>query len=416
MSAALDPARARGGGPTVLWICSNETHVRTFVPVARLLALQGVDNRFAALDAWYGGRSKAVGWDLGVDVTLLSPHRPTGGTSFYRRFALAIWREVLAARPVVNRLVDNHPGAVVVAGNDFGLLEKLVLHTARSLRHRIVLVQDGRLAEARPRQPTRASAFYQSVKQLVSPLIRRAGFPYLAASEYGEFGADVVCATGPESATLLAARAARARRASRVIVTGQPRYDALIPLLDRGLPDTPTVTLFTTPFAVDGLGKVAQERQEQLVGRLGELLSMRGVKFVVKLHPRDEPAAYIRLIGAAAIASGTAAEAIASSTALVVGISSVIEEAALLRRPIVVPGLFVHGRRFENRLPDPVIYPRYESAEEMADALLRLTDRAGLHVAAEQAAAIADGIAFDPAQTAAARVADAVRSALRAAQ
>ncbi|HEY3523247.1 MAG TPA: hypothetical protein VGK63_06060 [Candidatus Limnocylindrales bacterium] len=400
---------ARSPGIDVLMLCSNATHVTMFAPVLAALESRGLTAELLSLDAYYGQGAVERALELGLPVRTL---RRRGGSltgGFYDRKTIYVWRDVIAARrPVIEALAD--PPTTVVAGNDFGLVEKLVLAQARSQSVGTVLVQDGRLSPAREGPASAGSWARWTVKRGISAALEQIGLGGLASSRYGEWGADVVCAAGHAGASLLRSRARS--RTSRVVVTGQPRYDALLPLMPQrhawDAAKRSIVSMFTTPFAADRLGTTEQENQEALAAELATAVRAAGHRFVVKPHPRESRARYAQLLGPGDVSGASANELLALSTVAIVGISSVVEEAGLLGVPVVVPGVVVHGQRFDRRLPDPRTYPRFESAEEVA-RLLEPSARSELRRLTEtQSRQVGLEIAFDPISPAAEAVANAI--------
>jgi hypothetical protein len=406
------PSYKVGGvsGRHVLLVCSNDTHVRMFAPVVTALARRKASTTMVTLDAFYGQGANRAADELGLAATTLQrPGGPLTGRHFYRRRTTAIWRDVLASKKGVDRILDEAGPDALVVGNDFGLIEKLFLERASRLPAKTILVQDGKLAAHRPRERSIESSLLRGAKRVFSPLLSAAGLRYLAASEYGEWGADTMCATGERGYQLLRARAGAG---SEVITTGQPRYDALgtlIPLAQSRAREGSVVTMLTTPFSMSGLGDEPQRRQDELVVQLEQELTATNRVLWVKPHPRESEERYRRLCRrpATRIQTGDAGETLARSDAAVIGISTVIEEAGLLGCPVVVPGSLVHGSRFAEHLPDPATYPRFESAQEAVETLDRVFN-AQLPLAEQQSAQVRHQVQFDLGRPAADAVANAL--------
>ncbi|MGH2428166.1 MAG: hypothetical protein ACRDGV_04660, partial [Candidatus Limnocylindria bacterium] len=358
-------------------------------------------------DPFYAQEVESVAFELGLQVVVPAWTTRHGG-SFYARSAAAVWRDVLSARPPVDDALRQTSADRLVVGNDWGLIEKLVLH--RSVFHGIqrrILVQDGRLTDVELRASTVSQRAVQLAKRGISPFLRRAQLPYLGASRYGESGVEVICATGPKSADLLGRRSAGR---SRVLVTGQPRYDRLRSFLrDRAADRLRSVVAFTTPFEAAGLGSAPQIRQHEAISSIASLLAARDIRLTVKPHPREEPERYARLVGADHVTIGDPAAVMAGADLAIIGISTLIEEAGLLGCPVIVPGALIHGAAFDAALPDQAIYPRFDDPAG-ADALLTgLNDAsARADLASRQAAVIIDDVAFSQERPAAALVADAI--------
>jgi hypothetical protein len=405
----------RAAGP-VLMVASNATHAQTFLPVAPALERYGATVAFLTLDRFYSG---------GAESTLASARRewvplraPQLAPGFYRQGTMAVWKTVARARASIRDALADTAPAVVVVGNDSGLLEKVVLREASRKGARTVLVQDGRLASSTPRAPGVRAGLRAIVKNAASPVLRCIGLEYLAASQYGEGGVDLLCASGPHGAALLKSRAPR----TRVVICGQPRYDRLHRIAAAQASATTwhvesnpalSVAYFTTPFGADGLGDESQLAQERLVLDLARVLASGRDRLLVKPHPRDKTHAYASVLPPDALReSDDPADLLARVDVAILGISSLIEEAGLLGCPVVVPGSFMHFGNVAMRLPDPTVYPRFEGLREaltLLDALRSRNARGTL--AARQEARVREEVLFDAAHPAAEAVAQAILGA-----
>lgn len=354
----------------IVLVGSNDTHVRMFAPVIDALSAGGTDAVLLALDAHYGQGAAAAARAAGLrPVELSRAGGPLPGGAFYRRAAPAVWLDVLRARPVMRATLTAIGPDVVVVGNDRGLLEKLALAEGRRVGARTVLVQDGRLAP-RPEPASLLERLRRSARAAVSRCLRVVGYGFLGASEYGGSGVDVICASGRAGASILEARAA-AR--SRVIVTGQPRYDRVPgpgPVAARPW----DAVMFTTPFAHAGLGRTYQARQLAVAAAMGRWAAAQERRIAVKPHPREDPGEYVRAIGASNVLDGAPRDLLAQAAVAIVGMSTLIEEAAMLECPVVVPGSVIHGREFDDVLPPDPVYPRCNTLEELESWVDRLRE------------------------------------------
>jgi hypothetical protein len=364
-----------------------------------------VGSTVLTLDRWYGYGAWQAGQSERVPLLETSAPPPIS-RPFYRRGTLDIWRDVVAARRPLAADLDQSSAATLVVGNDSGLLEKLALDLARRNGWTRFLIQDGRLVE-RPASRGGRNRLRAVAKRLASGLIQRLGYPYLAASAYGSGDLNGVCASGPAPARLLASRA---RSGVVVHVTGQPRYDGLQPE-DLTVSDTfRPVALFTSPFALDGYGSAAQAAQLALAVGLAAALRATGVALVVKPHPRESAPAYATVVAAGGqMADSDAAGLLRRCSVAIIGLSTLIEEAAILHRPVIVPGAFIHQGRLLDLLPDASVYPRFESAADALAMIERITAAAADgHPLSEQESAVQQQVTFDPAKPAAERVAAVV--------
>jgi hypothetical protein len=269
----------------------------------------------------------------------------------------------------------------MVLGNFFGLLEKLFRARARGRGVRSVLVQDGRLGK-RPDDVGRRRLL-RLAKSSLSPFLRAMGLGYLAASEYGEGGSDVICAADVPSAQLLRARASPG---TTVVVSGQPRYDRLrdvVPAPDDRRLAGRSVVMFTTPFHADRLGDDEQAAQEAFAAALAGLVRDRGGELVIRPHPRESADGY-RSIPYVAVSDEAPFSLLRKAWIAVIGISTVVEEAVLLGVPVIVPGVAVHSRRFEHRLPDPRWFPRVDTMARARALLAELAEASAWSAVAER--------------------------------
>jgi hypothetical protein len=390
-----------------LLVCSNDIHVAMFGPVVGELAALGVPAILLSLDSWYGQDATAAAAKLGARIVELPRDRPLEAGRFYRRPTPVIWLDVLRARRPVRTLLDQVQPTVVVVGNDRGLLEKLILARARERDATTVLVQDGHLvAQATPDAQV-LRRIWRRARRWASAVVRRVGSATFAATAYGTWGCDLVCASGPEGAEALLARGVPKER---LIITGQPRYDRAI--AEASQPPGRGAVWFTTPFEAQNLGDEPQRRQEQFVEETAVALEAAGIPFAVKPHPREDPRRYDHPVQAlSGRGSGaTPAEALADAELAIIGISSVTDEAVLAGVPVVVPGARIHGRAFERLLPDAAAFPRVETGQDIRQLIEDLRagriDRA--EILARQAGAVSRRLSVDADAPAARRVALAI--------
>ncbi len=386
----------------VVLVCSNAIHASMFMPVARSLDSHPIPVSFLALDLHYrGGADDRLSGLRGQDVAQMP--RLTGPLrgSFYARSTLSIWRDVMAVRTWTRRYLADRAPKVVVVGNDYGLLEKLVLTEALRSGAATVLVQDGVLGErSRPNPDGLRQRAVRGARQALSPLVRRAGYPFLAASDYGRFGATIVCASGDSGRRYFLSVGVEGRT---VLITGQPRYDYLLGFRSGASRSNRSVEVayFSTPFALQGLGSEPQHLQEAMISQLRVALGRVGRQLTVRRHPQEGPPSD----------PSEPAEILRDVNVAIIGISSVLEEAVLAGVPVIVPGAVVHGSRFEAFLPPRPAFPRFESADEAVDLIEQLEDRGYRgHVLEAQASHMSRELFVDRTCGAAPRVASAILS------
>lgn len=354
----------------VLFVCSNDTHVRTFSPVVELLRARGSRISIVSLDNYYsqGATAQARGCGLVAD------HVGRGvaiarTSSFYRRSPMRIVSDVIRLRPVIRAFLRAHPIDVVVVGNDRGIIERAWLTEAHNGGCKTVLIQDGLLSRRSSRAGMRGVFTYR-LKRAIGMLMALVGASAYGPALYGASGATYICASGPESAELLLERATSR---SRVVVTGQPRYDGLIPGDFRTTPLFKRLVVFTTPFAHAGLGEEAQRLQLEMVEGLCRRAVESGWSVLVKPHPRENADCYRALLGPECVTADSPSLLLRAAMAAVVGISTVVEEAAILGCPVIVPGS-PRNPAIESLLPEASVYPRFANVDDVQTYLSLLAD------------------------------------------
>lgn len=364
---------------SALFVCSTDIHVRMFAPVARVLDRKGWRSRFVSLDPLYHQAASAAAEALGLPILGVGPGRPVG-KPFHRRFPIAVWWDLLRSRQPISAFLAHETPDAIVVGNDSGLIERAWLGAARQRTvQRSVLVQDGRIGpRVIPRG--RGAAFMVRSRLTASRLLSSLGLEHLVTSDYGAGGTDVICASGPVSASLLRMRS---RGRSEVRITGQPRYDGLYSTHESMLAvAVGPVVFFTTPYQQAGFGPKAQESQERLVASVAEALEMVGIHFLVKPHPRESAGRYRTLVGDAHVTSDPPQSLLRIARAAIVGFSTVIEEAAIVGCPVLVPS----SGAVEEAAPTLAsahAYPRFRTVAEAVEIC------AGLGSVAASAAAVA---------------------------
>lgn len=393
-------------------VCSTDIHVAMFVPVARELSRLGLEPVLVSLDAYYGQRATSAAAQRGASIIELDgPRLPSSG-SFYQRPAPGIWLDTARARGRVAALLDERRPSVVVVGNDRGLIEKVILGRAHRLGATTVLVQDGHVGRRRTPEIQTRRRMWRWWRRSVSQILRLLGATAFAATDYGSWGCDLVCASGSEGAEALIARGVPE---GRLIVTGQPRYDDVIALADRRA--RRGVVWFTTPFASQNLSEAAQQRQIDFVVEVAASLAAAGVQLTVKPHPREDAGRYDRAVMALSVSQATASpgDVLADASLAVIGMSSVTDEAVLAGVPVAVPGRRIHNLAFEPLLPDPTAFPRVECGEDVVALVEGLRtgriDRGEL--LDRQRAVVQNRVSIDAEQPAATRVAVAIAGATR---
>jgi CDP-glycerol glycerophosphotransferase (TagB/SpsB family) len=150
-----------------------------------------------------------------------------------------------------------------------------------------------------------------------------------------------------------------------------------------------------------------QAAQVAAVASLHAALTREGFRVVVKPHPRESPEQYA--FARPEVAGGDPADILAVADVAVAGASTVIEEAAILGCPVLVLGSIVHPPAFRSLLPDPSVFPRFDTVAEGVHLIQRQSDPAHRRRLLEaQHSVILAEVSFSPGVSAAANVADAI--------
>jgi hypothetical protein len=314
MAPAMRALRARGVGVRAVSLAELRGLETRPIPVDGIAPRRAIPARIR--------RSPSVGASFGVDGT--------GAAGRLRRVAqAAVWAALAPRLAHLLRGADR-----LVVPNDAAYpYDRLVRRLARG--RRLVLVQEG----------------------IRFPLPGDRG-----DDAYGAGGADAICAWGEASAAYFRARGAPA---GSIRVTGTPRFDALdvarwreagVALRARlGLAASPLVFL-SNPVDDQGFctprDKLALFRG--FLDRAAPALAAADVPVVVKLHPREDAAAF-RAAAAASAAAGRARivegeplhAILGAARAAVVLASTVGLEALLFGLPLGVLELPGHGHVFD---------------------------------------------------------------------
>ena len=285
----------------VVFVCSNQTHVRMFTPVARCLlqtpetaetsGVSSVPIHWVALDRYYRHEAERAlrenGW---TDCTLLS--RPRGASDTpWEGGALARVRVFRQGNEAVRAfLQDSRPGAVVL-GNDIGVLERLFIQRGRALGIPTLLVQDGVIALHE--EPHRSPALHQRLSRTVATWL---GCRMADPRPYGQNGAHRIAVMGDAVARWLSSQGVPANRTT---VTGQPRDDFLHALRQSaaqplglealGLPEGQKIILFSSqPYLRYNTCSETTARQIWRTVIDGVKALGDGHHLVAKLHPAED--------------------------------------------------------------------------------------------------------------------------------
>ena len=331
----------------VLFVCSNQNHVRIFTPVARILERGGANGlaiRWLTLDPYYHHGAEETLRDHGWQERISLP-RPPGDTGTpWEGNALTRMRILRHGRTAVLWSLDTARPSVVALGNDLGVLERLFLVEARRRAIPSLLVQDGVIALEPP-----SGASVADHRRLVRALLTALGLRLPDARPYGLNGADQIAVMGEAFARHLIAYGVPEER---IAITGQPRYDDLHALkrgtatpkpLSVPLPAGHKIILFTSqPYVRDQMCSVGEARRiwQTVINGVKEL--GEGHHLVAKLHPAEDVAWTRRWLAdvLAADCTLTRDDDVLSlafrADALVTVISTTALEALYLEKPVIL--------------------------------------------------------------------------------
>lgn len=278
---------------SALFVCSNQTHVRMFSPVARVLEEQSPGRiivRWLSLDPYYRhGVEEALrehGWQEHISIP-----RPPGDTGLpWQGGPLTRMRILLQGRQAVRRVLRGTRPSLIVLGNDIGLLERLLIREGQILRIPSLLVQEGVLALHEV-----PFASFSLLRRAIHKSMVAMGLRLPDPRPCGLNGADYVAAMGEAMAEWLVAHGLSRQQVS---VTGQPRYDYLYALkkgtatpslLSMPLPDAHKIIVFASqPYVRYGMCSVAEARQiwHTVINGVKEL--GEGHHLIAKLHPAED--------------------------------------------------------------------------------------------------------------------------------
>jgi len=206
---------------TVLFVCSNQNHVRIFTPVARLLIQrEGISAGWVALDPYYRHDAEAALRENSWTDFLPLPRPPGASGTPWEGGPWARVQVLLQGRKAVRTLVRDVQPSAIVLGNDMGPLERLFIREGQARGVPSLLVQDGVIALRKEEGALRPPAHRRLARMAMTPLGLRLHDP----KPYGQNGADRIAVMGPAAARWLQSQGVAREQ---IAVTGLPTYDRL---------------------------------------------------------------------------------------------------------------------------------------------------------------------------------------------
>lgn len=359
----------------VLFVSSSSLQSHNWVLVSQSLESHGIVSMAMPLDPYTQSDSKSVLIEHGVKCIDLNVPALVRRRGKWLRYLHALR---YLRRSVEEILMVERP-CLVVVGNDRLLLERIAVRRAGSMGIPSLLVQDGFIYE-QERPVTRRKAMSASVRAITERAVRRLLTALGNPADYVQYGCGE-CAlravAGPYTKELLVARGVDA---SKIVVTGIPRFDEISTkrLAARAIRRSVRTKLavdanmnvilwVAQPFLHDRLISHREhvELLEGILQSVADSLTSESGELWIKLHPRDERRLYNDVLRKAADrkrlgyglrilqAGDVDIHAAIIGADLVVGINSTsLLEAACLGRPAVlidilpsmkVPRAFVEG-------------------------------------------------------------------------
>lgn len=406
------------------FVCSTQAQAEMFLPVMQAIADSGRHGFFwiALDDLLKRGAGKTL---RNNSVPYLTLKGDIGSGRFTELpLPLMYWHLLRGVRRRINDILSDQRPDVLLLGNDRGLIEKHFIRLAKRQGALTVLLQDGLLWQSEVRTFDRrryanASPGYllrDCAKEALSRTLCAVGAFHLAPSYMGQGGCDLILVMGQATRRILAARGIEP---GRVVVAGQPRYDRVAQEVEpsgvlREKLHLPVDRLLISFLSTDW----DRQRQKKLVERLASFAEQRHPQqlyLLVKPHPNTPPEEYEGLLAgnrcAGVIRGAGSLDVLAASDLVITVPSTIIAEAALLRKPLAVLEIAGMGGPSEllGLLPDAL--PEFDSFDgllEFVEQFISAESEPGREPPSPRRAEVASELVYLPPEGAARRVADLV--------
>lgn len=298
----------------LLALPQNETHVETLQCIVPHLRSRGIEVRALDLDGIF-----QQGIDLSrIDDVRVSVVDYRMAVPFYRSSALT---QVRAVRALASRIVRHAEGADIILAFNDGAVQRVALDDGRRHGRRTALLIDGIISNYRERIPYSRRALRQAGR-----VLNRTRLASFLPSEIGMSPVDQIFVIGPHSADVLRSRGAPA---GEIIATGLPRFPQEEPIAPRGT--VRQLLYLTGAYGWHGAEHLdaAQVDDVRALKRLSDEI---GSRLVVRVHPRDDLAAYGAHVDAIHTADRPIREDIGNSDVVISIASTGLLEAIALGR------------------------------------------------------------------------------------
>ena len=365
---------------TAIFVCSNDTHVRIFDPVARELAERhGLGSHLLSLDHSLDQGAGPAAAATGRSWEHLACPEPLRGPYWRDPARRRVAKRRVASKAFATLLASHKPAAVAV-GHDASVIEWPLVQVARARGVAAILVQDGIRSsferhQARPaRWKSVAWAGLRKLGCLTTP-------PGLG---YGHGSCDQIAVYGE---ALRRALTEEGVSRDKIVVTGNPRFDALARLSQAGVREELGLSqerliavLATQPFAQAGL--LSEMEEDELLHSVLEQYARLPTDMVLllKLHPRESPEKYVRrltewkLRDRLRVLQDADSMKVVVAGDIVIGFhSTVILEALAAGRRVVVLDLLARVETALGRVENPYaaanLAPVVADVSQLADAV-----------------------------------------------
>ena len=258
----------------LLALPQNETHAETLRCLVPHLRSSGIEVRALNLDGVFH-QGIDIGRIEGVQVSDIDYRMPV---PFYRSGAFT---QVRTVRTLANRIIRHAEGADIILAFNDGALQRVALDAGRRWGRRTALLIDGMISNYREQISHSRRLLRQAGR-----VLNRTHLATLLPSEIGMSPVDQVFVIGPHSADVLRSRGAPA---DEIIATGLPRFPEEEVVAPRG--PVRELLYLTGAYRWHGAEHL-DAAQVADVRMLGELAAEVGSRLAVRVHPRDDPAAY----------------------------------------------------------------------------------------------------------------------------
>ena len=341
----------------LLALPQNETHAETLRCIVPDLRSRGIKVTALDLDGVFH-----QGIDLSrIDDVCVTVVDYQMAAPFYRSSALT---QVRAVRALAKSIVGHAERADIILAFNDGAVQRVALDEGRRRGRRTALLIDGMISNYRERIP-----YSRRVLRQAGRLLNRTRLASFLPSEIGMSPVDQVFVMGPHSADVLRSRGAPA---GEIIATGLPRFPQEEPVAPRGT--VRRLLYLTGAYGWHGAEHLdaAQVDDVRTLKRLSDEI---GIRLVIRVHPRDDPAAYGAHIDAIHTADRPIREDIGNSDVVLSIASTGLLEAIALGRVAMTWTINAPWSVFADSFAADPVLGAIRTRAELHSALTALDDK-----------------------------------------